>query len=348
MSDVLFEQLSTILENKEKCITLVRHRISGICYIRKCYKNEVDEQVYEQLKANPHEHLAQIMDVYKTSEGCCVIEEYINGVTLEYKISEHNLTREEVLSIMTQLCLALEHIHQLTPPIIHRDIKPANIMIDNGIVKLIDFDIARHFTNTKSKDTQVIGSVGYAAPEQYGFRESDQRSDLYALGVLYQELLGDMICEQDQMRINRCTQMDPNQRYQTAKELRFALCDTPDHMTKWRRLIKELPGFCHESIPKKLCIFVYDFFCIALSVGVEFKVDDPTITQILQRIAIFAIFFCVPFISQNKFHLAQITPLFHSNVWFLRFLNGVLAWLFWSLLLLMVCVMINSTILELL
>ena len=89
---------------------------------------------------------------------------------------------------MHQLCECLDTLHTLNPPIIHRDIKPENIIYHDNKVTLLDFGIARFLDSKKSKDTLILGSVGYAAPEQFGFHQSDARTDLYAVGVLCNEI----------------------------------------------------------------------------------------------------------------------------------------------------------------
>jgi serine/threonine protein kinase len=90
---------------------------------------------------------------------------------------------------MHQLCECLDSLHKLNPPIIHRDIKPENIIYHNNKVTLLDFGIARFLDSKKSKDTLILGSVGYAAPEQFGFQQSNPQTDIYALGKLMNYLL---------------------------------------------------------------------------------------------------------------------------------------------------------------
>ena len=92
-----------------------------------------------------------------------------------------------------QLCEALDYLHSRQPPIIFRDMKPSNVMVTNtGLVKLIDFGIARTYKVGKKRDTVAMGSENYAAPEQWGKGQTDARSDVYALGATMYHLLANM------------------------------------------------------------------------------------------------------------------------------------------------------------
>ena len=137
---------------------------------------------------------------------------------------------ERVKDYMADILEVLGQVHALG--IVHRDITAGNIMIsDDGIVKLIDFGIAREVKKEQGKDTVVLGTVGYAAPEQFGFHQSDARTDLYAVGVLCNEMLtgklpGDGLyngSQNMQKIILKATAIDAKQRFQTADEMRRAL-----------------------------------------------------------------------------------------------------------------------------
>ncbi len=125
------------------------------------------------------------------------LEEYINkipatGASRRYapRGSTRMLPVEEVLDIGIQLCTILHYLHNCQPPIIFRDLKPANIMVTSaGHLYLFDFGIARHFKPGQARDTANLGSVGYAAPEQYGKAQTTPRSDIYSLGATIHQLL---------------------------------------------------------------------------------------------------------------------------------------------------------------
>lgn len=130
--------------------------------------------------------------------------------------------------ILRALCDALEALH--SHGFVHRDIKPENVMIDDhGQVKLIDFDAARAFDGIKSHDTVILGTVGFAPPEQFGVAQSDPRSDIYALGVLFNVMLTGahpsrkLAAGKAGRLILKCTQIQPGMRYASVAELRRKL-----------------------------------------------------------------------------------------------------------------------------
>ena len=129
------EEIYTIAKTEEKTILLVRHAINHQFYIEKILHTAVDRTVYKQLMQHPHPNIPLLYDVIPKENGCILIEEFINGKTLEYVLSERQLSDEEIRDIMKQLLSAVSHLHHLRPPLIHRDIKPGNIMVmDQGQV----------------------------------------------------------------------------------------------------------------------------------------------------------------------------------------------------------------------
>ena len=161
-----------------------------------------------------------------------LIEEYISGRTLADISDSRQLSYAEIASVIMKLCAILEPLHGNDPPIIHRDIKPSNVMMtDEGAVYLIDFDAGKMYSEGKSRDTVLMGTKGYAAPEQYGFGQSDARTDIYLLGSLMEELLDsrqNVSSGQDSESelfeiIGRCKSLDPKDRYQSVSELAAAV-----------------------------------------------------------------------------------------------------------------------------
>ncbi len=140
-----------------------------------------------------HANLPRIYDHFTEGGRWYLIMDYIEGHTLEHHLKSAtggSLPVHEVLDIGTQLCTVLNFLHTLNPPIIFRDLKPANVMIGPGEhIHLIDFGIARHFKPGQANDTTHLGTVGYAAPEQYGKAQSTTRSDIYSLGATLHQLL---------------------------------------------------------------------------------------------------------------------------------------------------------------
>lgn len=196
------------------------------------------------LKKLNHPNLPSIVDVIDTDDSFIIIMDYIQGNSLNKALDEYGAQpQENVISWAKQLCDVLGYLHTRTPAIIYRDMKPANVMLKpDGNVTLIDFGTAREFKEKNLADTTCLGTVGYAAPEQFGgMGQTDARTDIYCLGAtLYHLVTGMNPCEPPyeikpireinpslssglEKIIMRCTQRDPNDRYQSAAELMYAL-----------------------------------------------------------------------------------------------------------------------------
>ncbi len=134
-----------------------------------------------------HPSLPRMYQSFEENGRQYIVMDLVEGQTVAELIRQSpqgRLPLGQVLDIAVQLADVLDYLHRHKPPIIFRDLKPGNIMITpTGAVKLIDFGIARFFTNGKNADTRVLGTPGYAAPEQYGRGQSDSRTDIYALGA---------------------------------------------------------------------------------------------------------------------------------------------------------------------
>ncbi|EFH80353.1 serine/threonine-protein kinase [Ktedonobacter racemifer] len=142
-----------------------------------------------------HPQVPLIYDHFRDQDHWYLVLEYVAGRTLEshlatWKEQGKHLSLEEILSMGLQLCRILKYLHNRQPPLIYRDLKPSNIMRTlTGTLYLIDFGIARHFRPGQGRDTQPLGSPGYAAPEQYGRAQTTPQADIYSLGALLYQLL---------------------------------------------------------------------------------------------------------------------------------------------------------------
>ena len=196
------------------------------------------------IKQLDHPAIVRIVDIIDNADVIYIIEDYIEGETLNTILENNGAQPQEmVIDWAMQICEALEYLHTRKPPVIYRDMKPANVMLKpDGNIKVIDFGIAREYKDQSMADTVSLGTKGYAAPEQFGGRgQTDARTDIYCLGVtLYHLVTGQNPCEPPyeiypirhwnpqlsaglEAIIQKCTQMNPADRYQSCAELLYAL-----------------------------------------------------------------------------------------------------------------------------
>jgi len=216
-----YETVKVLRDTDYSCIEIVNHSLTDGRFIKRTIKG-ISNQSYKFLIGKKHVNLPEIFHVFFDGDDTVVIEEYIEGKTLDAS----SMGEADVIKIAMQICDALGFLHMQKPPIIHRDVKPSNVMMcDTGAVKLIDLGASRLYSEKSEKDTQYIGTSGYASPEQYGYKQTDMRSDIFSLGKLMQELLtGDITGAMPGKTylakiINKCTHIDPQKRYQTVSEL---------------------------------------------------------------------------------------------------------------------------------
>jgi hypothetical protein len=198
------------------------------------------EQEARMLAQLEHPFLLKAVDFYApdASGYSYLVTDYIKGRTLQACFEQGELTVRRVLEIAGQLCSLFDYLHHLEPkPVIYRDLKPGNVMIDEqGHVRLIDFGIARSYTSGSAADTVSFGTIGFASPEQLDQGATDARSDLYSLGALCHYLLyqgtyyhGGELPEAAHVPaslralLTRLLKHNPDQRYQTARELGEAI-----------------------------------------------------------------------------------------------------------------------------
>ena len=223
------------------------------------------------LKDVDHPVLPRIVDIINSRGTIYVVMDFIEGTNIAEILKEKGAQpQEKVIEWGRQLASALDYLHSMNPPIIYRDMKPSNVMLKpEGGVKLIDFGTAKEYTIENNADTTALGTRGYAAPEQFGdaqgrgIYKTDARTDIYNLGAtMYHMVTGKNPCEPPyEMKpirqwnpalstglekiILKCTQPDPNDRYQSCSELLYAL----DHYT-------ELDDSFRKKNKKKLALFI--------------------------------------------------------------------------------------------
>src|SRR5438067_5747542 len=161
-------------------------------------RQEVDEAVknFEReallLAGLRHQNLPRIYDHFLDGGHWYLVMDYIEGETLKERLARSGgrLPIEETMRIGIQLCTVLDYLHTRQPPIIFRDLKPSNVIrTPEGHLYLIDFGIARHFKPGQARDTMILGSPGYASPEQYGRAQTTPQADIYSLGAMLHQLL---------------------------------------------------------------------------------------------------------------------------------------------------------------
>src|SRR5699024_1857477 len=233
-------------------------------YIKKIL-DEDKYNIYKKLKSLSIRNIPKIYDIIRIDDQLIVIEEYINGSSLKDILSEIGTISEfNVIKYTLQLTDILDKLHSITPAIIHRDIKLSNIMLSNdGIIKLIDFDIARIHKEDQTTDTHILGTHGYASPEQFGFNQTDIRTDIYSLGVTMNKMLvGEIpvnkLYEGELSNIiSKCIELDSKKRYQNMNELKDALLKEKKKYDVKKGnsdyvVIPKLPGFRSKSLILKV------------------------------------------------------------------------------------------------
>lgn len=232
--------------NKQWAVKEIRKKGSG--------KNEeivVNSLLAEanMMKRLDHPSLPRIVDIIDNGVTIYVVMDYIEGESLDKILNEYGAQPEEmVVNWAKQLCDALSYLHSQKPPIIYRDMKPANVMLKpEGNIKIIDFGIAREYKEQNLADTTVLGTKGYAPPEQYS-GQTDPRSDIFALGMTMHHLLTGVdprngepyapvrqwnpeLSEGIETIIDRCVEPAAENRYQSCADLLYDL-EHPELITK--------------------------------------------------------------------------------------------------------------------
>lgn len=230
------------------------------------------------IKQLDHPAIVRIVDIIDNGNVIYIIEDYIEGETLSAILENNGAQPQElVIEWAMQICEALEYLHTRKPPIIYRDMKPANVMLKpDGSIKVIDFGIAREYKDQSLADTVSLGTKGYAAPEQFGGKgQTDARTDIYCLGVtLYHLLTGQNPCEPPyeiypirhwnpqlsaglEAIIQKCTQLNPDDRYQSCAELLYALHHYEEYGAAYRAMQKsKLKKFIITVLSMTVCLCI--------------------------------------------------------------------------------------------
>lgn len=273
--------------------------------IRKKGSGKNDEIVVNSLLAEAnmmkrldHPSLPRIVDIIDNGVTIYVVMDYIEGESLDKILNEYGAQSEEmVIGWAKQLCDALGYLHSQKSPIIYRDMKPANVMLKpEGNIKIIDFGIAREYKEQNLADTTVLGTKGYAPPEQYS-GQTDARSDIFALGMTMHHLLTGVdprsgeayapvrqwnpeLSEGIEIIIDRCVEPAAENRYQSCADLLYDL-EHPELITKGfkKQQRRKLWSFLASAI---LCVvmLISGFVCNTLSVQMNNNTYDALVQTV--------------------------------------------------------------------
>ena len=220
-----YETVKTIKHSERGSVSLLQNKQNGTRFIFRHYRGNGD--VYRKLVDISCPNLPQIMETAEQDGMVLVLEEYIQGDSLAYLLEGALFSPAEARKITRQLCNALWVLHKLGA--VHRDIKPENVIIRGSEAILIDFDASRIFKSDANQDTQILGTTGYAAPEQYGIAQTDERADIYSLGVLLNIMLTGKHPSKELASgrlgriVQKCTMVNPEKRYKSVLYLMEAL-----------------------------------------------------------------------------------------------------------------------------
>lgn len=213
-----YEVIDVLKENKNGKVYLVYDKTAKqICVLKE--RNLITIEIYKTLKKIKNPYLPEIYRTVEFGEKFFVVEEFVEGRTLAEILTYNNgLDEKTSARILKEICNGLKILH--AEKIIHRDLKPSNIMLTkNNSVKLIDFSISRIEKENSESDTDFLGTRGYAPPEQFGFGQTDPRSDIFSLGITFQKILGENYRGYLKKILQKCTELDPAKRYQSVAKI---------------------------------------------------------------------------------------------------------------------------------
>lgn len=360
--------------NGNENVHIVRNNLSGSICVKKYVALEM-EGIYQFLKNHPNPYIPRIYHCIQDVQYLIVIEEYLKGKNLEGILTERLRREDEAADIIICLCKAMELLHNADPPIICRDLKAENVMItQEGAVKLVDFDIARVYQHGKNRDTMMMGTEHYAAPEQFGFAQTDARTDIYAMGVLLNYLLTGRypieytVAGNMGRIVRKCTALKPEERYQTVMELREALkeylnlanadiCQNILPKVSYQKMDGmadrkaggsfAIPGFRSKKV-WKMCAAVLGYIMITWACfTMDFQSNNQNMTfpklqmkQLFVWLAqIATVFYIYNYLDiQNKWKL----PMIHKQRRSQRICGYILAWFIFLLIAAVICAVLET------
>lgn len=313
----MYEELTTL--NDCEHIILVREKATGLLFVKKILAH-FEKTVYETLKELSLPCIPKIYHIL-TSDSCLIlIEEFINGQTLQSVLQNRPLSESDALTIFNTISHALTILHSLNPPIIHRDIKAGNILITaDKKCYLIDFNAARNYNANKTNDTVILGTQGYAPPEQYGFAQTDCRSDLYSLAVLLHVMLTgkypkDGLSCQNEINtvLKKALSLSPEERFRNIEEFTNAVHRTispssKDYAKIAKHYLLALPGIRSRSLVKTWGFLLGCIVIIWVSAASTLSPMHPISNRISKFFAGISLF-CMYFLCMDYCHMRNYFP----------------------------------------
>jgi serine/threonine protein kinase len=300
--------------NKEHKVYLVQHQENQKIYIKKIL-DVYNLHIYGYLQSHQIRGIPKVYNVYEENDQLTIIEEFISGTSLREIIDARTLSSDLIIRYICELCDILGELHSFHPPIVHRDIKPSNIIVTPyDHIVLIDFNAAKYLTDQNGQDTMLLGTKGYAAPEQYGFGSSTPQTDIYALGILIRELSSALPVSTNIFHpiIHKCTQLNPSDRLEDVHALKAEMEKLKGNnvmestSASWEKFLP--PGFRTKTPWKMLVASVTYLAIIELCISLE--VTDVTTTQLwIERFFYLLAMLSIVFCSLNYCNVQRIIPL---------------------------------------
>lgn len=281
------------LSNKGTTI-LVYDTVERELFVKKTVNAEI-YKIYKKISDIECDYMSKIIDTIKVEDEYTIIEEFIKGDSIDYLVKQNGaFSEEKAVSYIVDIGEALKQIHSRN--IVHRDITPNNIIInENDRAVLLDLDIARDIARIEDKsgrrDTTLLGTAGFASPEQYGFAQTDTRGDIFSMGILLNFMLtGEIVQKKIYTKtglynvISKAIQIDPEKRYRRIEEFIIDVSvycpekTVTEKNSKWLyKIAYHLPGFRTNKIYKKVIaiilyfVFLWDIYNTVFYRKVSFK-----------------------------------------------------------------------------
>ncbi len=318
-------------------VQLVQHIETKKFYVKK-HLTVYHLDIYQALREAPVRNTPQIHLLAEDATGLTVIEEYLPGNTLQELVDRDGpLPEAQVLEYTLQLCQIVSSLHHREPPIIHRDIKPSNVILSpDGVIKLLDLNAAKRVSPSQTRDTVLMGTAGFAAPEQYGFGPSGVQTDLFAVGVLMNVLATGALPSGKKMEgrlapvMQKCIELDPANRYDSIDDLVVELTQIQKKEKErsasaseqpWRRRLP--PGFRSGSVAH-MAIAIIGYAAIVF-VGWCMELEGATpFSLAVNRLGVILIELAVVFFSADYCGIQARLPLTRSKKPALRLAGIVL------------------------